>query len=100
MATECLAMPNPYGDMRRLTFEAIVSDALLAAEMLGGLTLRDSAASIAGLVEKAQATYDDIESRRGTLVLSREEVSLLQDKLDRLQAQLRFFATNPGGYEA
>lgn len=100
MASECLLVPNPYGDMRFMIFEALLSDALLTAEMLGGLTLRDNPASIAGLVEKAQASYDDIESRRETLVLSREETSLLQDKLDRLQAQLRFFATNPGGYEA
>jgi hypothetical protein len=92
-------MADPYGDLRRVTFDALLAEALMAAETLHGLTHRDPPASLAGLVRKAQATYSDILERRAALTLSREEASLLQDKLDRLQAQLRFFAANPGGYE-
>jgi hypothetical protein len=99
MATEYRLMPDPYGDLRRVTFEALLAEAMMATEMLQGLTRRDPAASLAGLVRKAQETYQDILERRALLTLSREEASLLQDKVDRLQAQLRFFATNPGGYQ-
>jgi hypothetical protein len=100
MATEWFFMPDPYGDLRRVTFEALLAEAVMADHMLEGLTRRDSAASVAGLVQKAQETYRGVLERRASVELSREEASLLQDKLDRLQAQLRFFAVNPGGYEA
>ncbi|MGA7522366.1 MAG: hypothetical protein WBW84_07775 [Acidobacteriaceae bacterium] len=92
-------MPDPYGDLRRVTFEALLAEAVMATEMLHGLTCRDPAASLAALVQKAQATYRDILDRRTAVKLSREEAALLQDKLDRLQAQLRYFAANPSGYE-
>ncbi|HEY1807330.1 MAG TPA: hypothetical protein VGG42_02155 [Acidobacteriaceae bacterium] len=93
-------MPDAYGDLRRVTFEALLAEAVMATEMLVGLTRRDPPASVAGLVQKAQATYRDVLERRAVVELSREEASLLQDKLDRLQAQLRFFSSNPGGYQA
>jgi hypothetical protein len=99
MATEYLLMPDPNGDLRRVTFEALLAEAMTATQMLEGLTRRDSPASVTGLVERARETYQDVLVRRATVKLSREEASLLQDKLDRLHAQLRFFATNPGGYE-
>ncbi len=100
MATECLFMPDPYGDLRRVTFEALLAETVMAVHVLEGLTRRDSAASVDGLVQKARKTYQDVLERRAVVELSREEASLLQDKMDRLQAQLRFFAKNPGGYEA
>ena len=93
-------MPDPHGDLRRVTFEALLAETLMATHMLDGLTRRDDPASVAVLVQKARATYQDILDRRTLVKMSREEASLLQEKLDRLHAQLRFFATNPGGYEA
>jgi hypothetical protein len=93
-------MPDAYSDLRRVTFETLLAEAVMATEMLAGLTRRDPPDSIAGLVQKAQATYRDVLERRVMVELSREEASLLQDKLDRLQAQLRFFGDHPRGYEA
>jgi hypothetical protein len=92
-------MPDPYGDLRRVTFEALLAEAVMATQMLEGLTRRDPPESVASLVQKAEATYKGILGRRAMVEMSRQEAWLLQDKLDRLQAQLRFFATNPGGYE-
>lgn len=91
-------MSDAYTDLRRIAFEALVTDAVLATEMLAGLTSRDDPASIAALVKKAHERYREILERRAALTLSREETSLLQQKLDRLQAQLRFFGANPRGY--
>lgn len=99
MATEYLLMPDPYGDLRRVTFEALLAEAVMATHMLEGLTRRDPPGSVAGLVQKAQESYQDVLARRAAVEMSREEASLLQDKLDRLHAQLRFFAVHPGGYE-
>lgn len=100
MATEYLLMPDPYGDLRRVTFEALLAEVLIATHALEGLARRDPAANIASVVQKARATYRDILERREMVKLSREQAALLQEKLDRLQAQLRFFAANPGEYEA
>lgn len=98
MITEFSFMTDPIADLRRVTFEALLSEAVLATQTLEGLTLRDPGESVANLVQKAQATYRGIVERRATVELTREEASLLQEKLDRLQAQLRFFARHPGGY--
>ena len=100
MATESFFMTDPCGDLRRVAFEALLSEAVLATQMLEGLTLRDPAESVANLVRKAQATYQGVLERRPSVELSPEEASLLQDKMDRLHAQLRFFGENPRGYEA
>ena len=93
-------MPDPYGDLRRVTFDALLAETVIAIQMLEALSHRDPAARLADRVQQAQATYRDILDRRAMVELSREQASLLQDKLDRLQAQLRFFAASPGGYQA
>jgi hypothetical protein len=100
MATEYLLMPDPYGDLRRVTFEALLAEVLIATHALEGLTRRDSAVNVAGPLRKARATYQDILERRGMVELSNEQASLLQEKLDRLHAQLRFFGADSGGHEA
>ncbi len=82
-----------------MTFETLLAEVLIATQTLERLPRRDSSAEVAGVVQTARATCRDILDRRSTLDLSRREATLLQDKLDRLQAQLRFFAQNPGGYE-
>lgn len=92
-------MPDPHGDLRRVTFEALLAEAVMATHVLDGVTSRDDPASFAELLQKARTTYQDILVRRTLVQMSHEESSLLQEKLDRLQAQLRFFAVNPGGYE-
>lgn len=93
MAVEFLLMPDAYGDLRRVTFEALLAEAVIAIHALEALSRRDAPASVAVQVEEARATYRDILEQRGALDLTREQASLLQEKLDRLQAQLRFFAT-------
>ncbi len=84
-------MPDAYGDLRRVTFEGLLAEAVMAIHGLEKLTRRDAPASLAGILEDARANYNSILELREALTMSREQASLLQDKLDRLKAYLRFF---------
>jgi hypothetical protein len=87
-------MPDPFGDLRRVTFEGLLAEAVMAIHALEKLTRRDASATFAAVVAEARAAYTEIVELREALNLTREQASLLQDKLDRLQAHLRFFETD------
>lgn len=98
MAMESVAQARI--DLRRITFDAMLAEVILTTSTLQDLTCRDNAGSVAGLVENARRSYQEILRRQGSVLLSGDEASLLGEKLNRLEGELRYFAEHPRGYEA
>lgn len=81
-------MPDSYPlrDWHRVAVELLLSDADLALLSIAWLTRREAAAHV---VANARNACESIEKKREELELSAAEAAAVQERIDRLRAELR-----------
>jgi hypothetical protein len=85
-----LAALDPIRDWHQVAVESLMTDADLALQYITALFGEDDATAAARVVRSARETYDLILTKRRNLTISAGDSTLLDDKMDRLRARLKF----------
>jgi hypothetical protein len=81
---------EPIRDWHRIAVELLMTDADLALQAVATLFAEDDREAVARVVRNTRNIYDSILEKRKEVSLSENEASLLNDKMDRLRARLKF----------
>lgn len=81
---------EPIRDWHRIAVELLMTDADLALQAVATLFAEDDREAVARVVRNTRNVYDSILEKRKEVSLSENEASLLNDKMDRLRARLKF----------
>lgn len=81
---------EPIRDWHRIAVELLMTDADLALQAVATLFAEDDREAVARVVRNTRNMYDSILEKRKEVSLSENEASLLNDKMDRLRARLKF----------
>lgn len=82
---------KPLPNWHQIAVELLITDADLALQAVALLFPADDKAAVDVAVRNAREVYESILARRRQIALSDREANLLDDKMDRLRARLRFF---------
>ncbi|MGB7170501.1 MAG: hypothetical protein WBD32_15955 [Acidobacteriaceae bacterium] len=85
-----MAALNPIRDRYQITVEVLLCEAELALLAIANALTEDHRNAVAGVIPDARTTYESIRAMRKELILSPNEASALDAKMDRLRATLRF----------
>jgi Arc/MetJ family transcription regulator len=85
-----MAAVEPIRDWHQIAVEMMMTDADLALQTVAALFAEDDKEAVARIVRNTRSVYDSILERRREVGLSYREANLLDDKMDRLRARLRF----------
>jgi hypothetical protein len=85
-----LATLNPIRNWHQIAVEMLMMDADLALQYIAALFVEDDAEAAARVVRSTRETYALIRAKRKNLTMSASEAALLDEKMDRLQARLKF----------
>jgi hypothetical protein len=85
-----VAAVEPIRDWHQIAVEMLMNDADLALQTIAALFAEDDKEAVARLVRNTRSVYESILERRREITLSAREGSLLDDKMDRLRARLKF----------
>ncbi|MGA8160681.1 MAG: hypothetical protein WCB76_07750, partial [Acidobacteriaceae bacterium] len=77
-------------DRYQITVEVLLCEAELALLASANALTEDHRNAVAGVIPDARTTYESIRAMRKELILSPNEASALDAKMDRLRATLRF----------
>jgi hypothetical protein len=81
---------DPIRDCHQVAVESLMTDADLALQYITALFAEDDATAAARVVQSARETYNLILTKRRNLTISAGDSALLDDKIDRLRARLKF----------
>lgn len=85
-----LEAPMDQETRNRVAVDELLGEAELALAMADLTTTRDDHAIVEQTLDRGERAYGDILRRQNGVVLSMDEADLLQARLDRLRARLKF----------
>lgn len=81
---------NSTRDWQELAVEMLIEDADSALQSIASLLAGGEEGAASSLVHHTREAYDMIGAKRKNLPMSASDASALEDKLDRLRAQLKY----------
>lgn len=85
-----MTVSNPIQDWHRIAVEMLMMDADLALQCMTALFAGDDKDAVARVVRSTKETYELIEAKRKNLRMTATDATILNDKMDRLRARLKF----------
>lgn len=85
-----VAASGPIREWHQIAVEMLMTDADLALQSISLIFAGDDKEAVARVVHSTRETYDMIRAKRKNLTMSAGDASVLDDKLDRLRARLKF----------
>jgi hypothetical protein len=81
---------DPIRDWHQIAVEMLIADADLALQSITALFANDDGEAVAHVVRKTREVYDSILAKRKNLRMSGTDATVLDGKMDRLRARLKF----------
>ena len=85
-----MAAVEPIRDWHRIAVEMLMTDADLGLQTIAEVFEGDDKDAVARLIRNTREVYDSILAKRKNLVLSDDDAAVLNGKVDRLRARLKF----------